>query len=82
MVINFGWLMEFTSVKDPSASNGLDGCLIRKSDLQQRKSQPQDFCIYFFGADLERKFIKEEEVFKSKNRIEAPITTAAQAKRG
>jgi len=75
------WLAHgITSVKDPSASNGLDWVLDQKKRSAANEiTAPRLFAYTSFGADLERKIIKEEEDLRVKI-DRAPITTAAQAK--
>ncbi len=69
-----------TTVRDPSAGNGLNWVLDQKKKSASNEiTAPRLFAYTAFGADLDRKMTKEEEALREKkDRI--PITTAEQAK--
>ncbi len=75
------WLAHgITSVKDPSASNGLNWVLDQKKRSSMNQiTAPRLFAYTSFGADLEREIVKEEEDLRVKKE-RAPITTKEQAK--
>lgn len=69
-----------TTVKDPSAGNGLNWVLDQKKKSASNEiTAPRLFAYTAFGADLDRKMIKEEEELRVKKE-RTPITTAEQAK--
>lgn len=69
-----------TSVRDPSASNGLKWVLNQKMRSSKNEiTAPRLFAYTAFGADLDREMDKEKERLREKKE-RIPITTAEQAK--
>ncbi|WP_439475009.1 amidohydrolase family protein [Algoriphagus formosus] len=68
-----------TTIRDPSAGNGLNWVLNEKNrSLSNQITAPRILAYTAFGADLDRKMVKDTSETEEKERI--PITTPEQAK--
>jgi imidazolonepropionase-like amidohydrolase len=68
-----------TTVRDPSASNGLNWVLDQKrKSLSNQITAPRILAYTAFGADLDKKMVKDTTEDEKKERL--PITTPDQAK--